>query len=1018
MDNNNIQFVGAPCGHHGPYTFYKAFKYTKNGISRIMTLSEFFFVKLWMDSDLVCIGELQLLWLDKNSEQVLASLRLYFLPENTPEGRTDHGEDEVLAIAEKVVLRVEDLVTWITIDAEWSWGRSGKWTSEVSEPTDEQTSDISPTLLSESSLDFSDIEKEKQNRANCKEEDDGPAVVILSYPRYCRYRAMMRRLEGLEDKYLKYKLVKALGGFAVNFKNTRVMFCKDTFEYPELEGHEMLCNHLAPKLKGRPRGKRKKRSNSPGSESNESESSVSISFSLGKSKTNKNGIDYDNLISPRRSTRSTDNSEAKEFIKKLTAFMKSNRTPLGRTPCLGYKEVDLFEFYTKVEKLGGYDIVTSSRLWKSIFDDISGHQSSTGAATIIRRHYERFLLPYARHIRGEEHKPLPVSERRRLKSKAGSSHSESETSESTSGNTTPVPSVSSSITPSPSPSLSESKKSLSSRQECKTSSLRSVRVKTERQKDKIIKEIKIEDISCDAVEITKIEPKIEDIKSETIKQEDLLIKNEPSEKVVNIDKFKNLEPVTSAVALIAQVSPTHRTPSPVECQESMSLSSIKMEDSKKCNNEIIHIKDSPNHKSFESVEFGVPSDVETSLPETSKTVVPSEDAPVIEVKKGKLDILKEGGLEVTPVKIATSSVLFKETRPSVIQRTLSSSSDGSKSDLHVPLHGKMVPKNLQLNIPQSLNISKVITPMIPKTPIKMHSSSYVNKNITPPKVVQSKSIYSYSEKTVYGNPKDCLVNSFNPVHTPRAVNLNRPSGGDLLDLTLTSPQKPVVEIMRIPPNVPKNHQVLNELSSKNPTNSASLPMEGRKVGSNLEITLVGPSIKPSLTLPHNGKDLKRLSSNKRNMMENYGNQNKVPRIEENGKYGYREKHSVDMNIPRPFVNKPINVDHSSSEIPLQVQGNKDGGNFAYPHVLPNLYEANKPIPPYFPMIDPLLYSAAMQSLVSQNPLNPPPFMHYATPEQLKFYSELLVQNSRLPFSFPLPQDNEFSVTNNNNLKKL
>lgn len=87
-----FQLIGGPCGQHGPYTFYKAFKYTKNGVKRIMSLSEFFFVKLWMDSDLVCIGELQLLWIDKNSDQVLASLRLYFLPENTPEGRMDHGE--------------------------------------------------------------------------------------------------------------------------------------------------------------------------------------------------------------------------------------------------------------------------------------------------------------------------------------------------------------------------------------------------------------------------------------------------------------------------------------------------------------------------------------------------------------------------------------------------------------------------------------------------------------------------------------------------------------------------------------------------------------------------------------------------------------------------------------------------------------------------------------------------------------------------------------------------------------
>lgn len=69
-----------------------------------MTLSEFFFVKLWMDSDLVCIGELQLLWIDKNSEQVLASLRLYFLPENTPEGRMDHGEVSRLLIYKYVRL--------------------------------------------------------------------------------------------------------------------------------------------------------------------------------------------------------------------------------------------------------------------------------------------------------------------------------------------------------------------------------------------------------------------------------------------------------------------------------------------------------------------------------------------------------------------------------------------------------------------------------------------------------------------------------------------------------------------------------------------------------------------------------------------------------------------------------------------------------------------------------------------------------------------------------------------------
>lgn len=48
-------------------------------------------------------------------------------------------------------------------------------------------------------------------------------------------------------------------------------------------------------------------------------------------------------------------------------------------------------------------------------------------------HSYRFLLPYERHVKGEEYKPLPVSERRRLKSKINrNSISDAETSEGTS----------------------------------------------------------------------------------------------------------------------------------------------------------------------------------------------------------------------------------------------------------------------------------------------------------------------------------------------------------------------------------------------------------------------------------------------------------------------------------------------------------------------------------------------------------------------------------------------------------
>lgn len=97
--------------------------------------------------------------------------------------------------------------------------------------------------------------------------------------------------------------------------------------------------------------------------------------------------------------------------------MKSNHTPIGRIPQCGYKEckfgvahkyhsnssstrlqlnnqnllfaVDLHSFYTKVQKVGGYDAVMANRMWKSIFDELSGNHNSTSAATVIRRHYER-----------------------------------------------------------------------------------------------------------------------------------------------------------------------------------------------------------------------------------------------------------------------------------------------------------------------------------------------------------------------------------------------------------------------------------------------------------------------------------------------------------------------------------------------------------------------------------------------------------------------------------------------------
>nr|XP_046209966.1 AT-rich interactive domain-containing protein 5B-like [Oncorhynchus gorbuscha] len=123
MEPNSPKWVGSSCGLHGPYIFYKAFKFHRDSKPRILSLGDFFFVRC-KPGDPICIAELQLLWEERTTKQLLSSSKLYFLPEDTPSGRTvGHGEHEVIAVSEKVIVRLEDLVKWTVPEfSEWSHG--------------------------------------------------------------------------------------------------------------------------------------------------------------------------------------------------------------------------------------------------------------------------------------------------------------------------------------------------------------------------------------------------------------------------------------------------------------------------------------------------------------------------------------------------------------------------------------------------------------------------------------------------------------------------------------------------------------------------------------------------------------------------------------------------------------------------------------------------------------------------------------------------------------------------------
>uniref|UniRef100_A0A0C9RMP8 ARID5B_1 protein n=1 Tax=Fopius arisanus TaxID=64838 RepID=A0A0C9RMP8_9HYME len=915
---DKIELLGGACFSHGPYTFYKA---VRIGSGRVLRLGSFFLTKLWTDADLVSIGELQLLWIDsRGSNQPLASLRLYFLPENTPDGRRDtHGEDEVLTISEKVVVRVHDLVTWLAPSLEWSWGREVCFSSPggSGENIDEKFQQ-QPQVLTDPGIDFSDVEKQQKDMEssgnNGKRSDEmvQTRVVVLSYPRYCRYRALLRRLEGAEPAWLCSSIAAALGGFTA-LPGTRVLFCRDTFDYPDLETHELLCNHLAPKLKGRPRRKRKKRSASPGESSNESEASVASTSRSSTSNSNSTVKGPSNVV--RRSERKA-SVEEKKFLADVQNFMSSRGTPVTKMPLLGYRQIDLYVFYTKVQKLGGYDSVSAGRLWKSIYDDMGGHTGSTSAATITRRHYERLLLPYERHQKGSETKVRPAGRR-----------TKSTSDEPILIKSEPTPSPP--PTPSPTPPMQKLFSTMSHlpdvdkpKTEVKTSSLRSVRVKPERLKslNTIISSMPTSMPSSNPptpppssnasnTSSTSITPSTTPTDSQSVLERQLnspLVNNQQSPPTPPAPPHQITQNPSAVVTL---------TPPPERDFKELKLESqnpkqttllaqgkenipLFGEKAQFITTERINPPNSP-----EVIDLELESDSSRD-----KIIIPS-------FKKRKLEILREGGLEVTAVEL--------DSRPSVIQATItpvtvpitpkrdddiSCSSPTIPTSTNVPKLisvtvtpdiGHMLPSpgdietqirsskahnnncnstvnnnssNRVINIGASnnSNLLQLYTNAgsVPTSPISPGRYNNSGERILPPKVTQSKSIFGHTERMVYGNPKDILAHQkyqqavVQQVQPPCAT-INH--GGGVLDLTAKqldqsqSFARPNLEIVRVPV-VPRPNSMsiemkpvtikdkIQESSRKSPFNYPML--DSRTMASNnLEITLVNPKAKPQAQLP-------------------------------------------------------------------------------------------------------------------------------------------------------------------------
>ena len=82
-------------------------------------------------------------------------------------------------------------------------------------------------------------------------EDDTTStqLTILSFPQYCRYRAVLKRVESMENKWLRNAIICAIGGITSYTKNNRIMYCRDLVDFPDLEDLEFRCDHLGRVIK-------------------------------------------------------------------------------------------------------------------------------------------------------------------------------------------------------------------------------------------------------------------------------------------------------------------------------------------------------------------------------------------------------------------------------------------------------------------------------------------------------------------------------------------------------------------------------------------------------------------------------------------------------------------------------------------------------------------------------------------------------------------------------------------------
>lgn len=85
-------------------------------------------------------------------------------------------------------------------------------------------------------------------------------------------------------------------------------------------------------------------------------------------------------------------SEEKDhFVAQLYKFMDDRGTPLNKGPSIINRDVDLYRLFRTVQKLGGYNKVTTQNQWKAIAIRLGFTPATASITNLVKQAYKKFL---------------------------------------------------------------------------------------------------------------------------------------------------------------------------------------------------------------------------------------------------------------------------------------------------------------------------------------------------------------------------------------------------------------------------------------------------------------------------------------------------------------------------------------------------------------------------------------------------------------------------------------------------